>query len=185
MPPAFQSETNVCKPGMRIDAVAKITGRAKYAADYLLPGSAHAVLVTSAIALGSIEAIDVAEARAVQGALEIYTYLNCAGKVQKPDLFTGSGFASTTILPLDSGRIWHDGQIVAMAVAETFEAAREAAFRVKISYHATQASATLDAAGAETRALASLKSGYVDIATGDAAEGLAAADVRINANYET
>jgi xanthine dehydrogenase YagR molybdenum-binding subunit len=112
--------------------------------------------VTSAIAFGSIEVIDLTEARAVEGVLEIYCYTNCAGKVKRPSFFDG-GFASTTILPLDS----HDGQIVAMAVAETFEAAREAAFKVKISYRAMQASTFFDASGVETRALGNNRNSYV------------------------
>ncbi|MCI0599813.1 MAG: xanthine dehydrogenase family protein molybdopterin-binding subunit [Beijerinckiaceae bacterium] len=185
MPFVIEPQDKISQPAARIDALAKVTGRAKYAADYSFAGTTHAVLVTSAIAHGSIEAIDAAEARAVEGVLEIYTYLNCAGKVQKPELFTGNGFASTTILPLDSNKIWHDGQIVAMAVAETYEAAREAAFRVKISYRASPASVSLDAAGTETRALSGITSGYVDPATGDAAAALAAAEVRIYADYET
>ncbi|MCI0467692.1 MAG: xanthine dehydrogenase family protein molybdopterin-binding subunit [Beijerinckiaceae bacterium] len=185
MPAPADTQSIMGQPAARIDAEAKVTGRAKYAADFALPGTAHAVLVTSAIALGQIEAIDAAGAHAVEGVLEIYTYQNCAGKVHKPELFTGSGFASTTILPLDSGKIWHDGQIVAMAVAETFEAAREAAFKVKISYRARQASVTLDAPGTETCALSSIQSGYFDIAAGDAAAALACAEVRIDAAYET
>jgi xanthine dehydrogenase YagR molybdenum-binding subunit len=173
------------EPAARIDAHLKVTGRAKYAADFMLAGSAYAVLVTSAIALGSIEAIDFDEARAVDGVLDIFSHLNCAGKLQKPELFSGNGLAATTILPLDSDKIWHDGQIVAMAVAETFEAAREAAFKVKVSYRIEQAMSVFDAKGVETCAVASIKTDYVDPAVGDAAAALSMADVRIDANYET
>jgi xanthine dehydrogenase YagR molybdenum-binding subunit len=45
----------------RPDAVLKVTGRAKYAADFALARPAYAVLVTSAITLGAIEALDLAD----------------------------------------------------------------------------------------------------------------------------
>jgi xanthine dehydrogenase YagR molybdenum-binding subunit len=131
---------NMGEPAGRIDARLKVTGQAKYAADFALAGPAYAVLVTSTIARGSIEAIELAEARAVDGVLDIFSYKNCAGKLQKPELFSGNGLAATTILPLDSNKIWHDRQIVAMVVAETFEAAREAAYKVNVSYHSGRTS---------------------------------------------
>jgi xanthine dehydrogenase YagR molybdenum-binding subunit len=178
MPQAVQSQGNAGEPATRIDAVLKVTGRAKYAADFALARPAYAVLVTSAITLGAIEALDLAEARTVEGVLEIYSYLNCAGRVKRPSFFFNGGFASTTIQPLDSSKIWHDGQIVAMVVAETFEAAREAAFKVEISYRAAKASASFDASSVEARALGSVNDGYVFPAIGDAEAALSTADVR-------
>ena len=72
-----------------------------------------------------------------------------------------------------------------MAVAETFEAAREAAFKVKVSYHPEPAMSVFDAKGVETCALADIKASHVDPAAGDAAAALSLADVRIDAEYET
>ena len=63
--------------------------------------------------------------------------------------------------------------------------AREAAFKVKVSYHPEPAMAMFDAKGVETCALADLKTGHVDPAAGDAAAALSLADVRIDAEYET
>jgi xanthine dehydrogenase YagR molybdenum-binding subunit len=154
-------------------------------ADFALANPAFAVLVTSAIARGSIAAIDVTEARAVKGVLEIFTHLNCQGKLQIPELFADGGYAATTILPLDTEKIWHDGQIVAIVVADTFEAAREAAFKVEVSYHREQAMSVFDAEGVEICAVADIKSSYADPATGDAAAALSDADVLIDAEYET
>jgi xanthine dehydrogenase YagR molybdenum-binding subunit len=180
-----EARNNMGEPAARIDAHLKVTGQAKYAADFALANLAYAVLVTSAIARGSITAIDIAEAHAVKGVLEIFTHLNCAGKLQTPELFADGGYASTTILPLDSEKIWHDGQIVAMVVADTFEAAREAAFKVEISYRIEQAMSVFDAEGVETCAVTDIKSSHVDPVTGDAAAALSVADVRIDVEYET
>ena len=43
------------------------------------------------------------------------------------------GQAGSSIVPLSSPKIWHDGQIVAMVVAETFEAASEAARKIGVA----------------------------------------------------
>ena len=82
MPMAREPQDNRGKPAARIDAYLKVTGGAKYAGDFALAGSAYAVLVSSAIARGSIAAIDLSEARAVDGMLDIFSHLNCAGKLQ-------------------------------------------------------------------------------------------------------
>jgi xanthine dehydrogenase YagR molybdenum-binding subunit len=182
---APQPRNNMGEPAARIDAHLKVTGQAKYAADFALANLAYAVLVTSAIARGSIAAIGLGEARAVDGVLEIFTHLNCPAKLQKPELFAEGGYAAATILPLDSAKIWHDGQIVAVVVAETFEAAREAAFKVKLSYHVEPAMSVFDAKGVETCVVADIKSSHIDPATGDAAAALSVAEVRIDAEYET
>lgn len=172
-------------PAVRIDAHLKVTGQAKYAVDFALVDPAYAVFVTSAVARGSIAAIGLAEARAVEGVLEIFTYLNCPGKLHTPELFSDGGYAATTILPLDSAKIWYDGQIIAMVVAETFEAAREAAYRVNVSYQEEQAMSVFDAEGVETCAVADIKNSHVDPAIGDAAAALSTAAVCLDVEYET
>ena len=48
-------------------------------------------------------------------------------KLKVAKLFSDGGYASTTIQPLKSPDIVQSGQIVAIALADTFEAAREAA----------------------------------------------------------
>ena len=42
----------------RVDGADKVTGKAKYAAEYNLPNMAYAVFVTSSIAKGTIKNID-------------------------------------------------------------------------------------------------------------------------------
>ena len=62
------------KPTSRIDGRAKVTGAAKYAAEYNVPGLAHGVVVSSAIAKGRIKRIDAADALAVEGVLDVFTH---------------------------------------------------------------------------------------------------------------
>ena len=51
----------------RVDGIAKVTGAAKYAADYNVPGLAHGSVVCSTIAKGRITRIDTGAAMSVQG----------------------------------------------------------------------------------------------------------------------
>ncbi len=60
----------------RIDGRQKVTGAARYSAEYDLPGRAHAVCIQSTIASGRIVRIDTREAEAAPGVLAILTYLN-------------------------------------------------------------------------------------------------------------
>src|SRR3954470_21816007 len=57
----------VGKPTPRLDAVAKVTGRAKYTQDVVLPGLLVARVLRSKVPSAKIGAIDVEPARAVPG----------------------------------------------------------------------------------------------------------------------
>lgn len=46
----------------RVDGVAKVTGKAKYAAEFAVPNAAYGFIVQSTITKGSIKTIDVSEA---------------------------------------------------------------------------------------------------------------------------
>jgi xanthine dehydrogenase YagR molybdenum-binding subunit len=60
---------NMGLPVPRYEARLKVTGEARYGSDFPLNNPAYAFLVTSAIAKGRIERLDLAEARAVPGVL--------------------------------------------------------------------------------------------------------------------
>ena len=62
------------KPTSRVEGRAKVTGIAKYAAEYNVPGVAHGVVVSSAIAKGRIKRIDAGDALAVAGVLDVFTH---------------------------------------------------------------------------------------------------------------
>ena len=60
----------------RVDGKAKVTGAAKYAGEFNVPGLAHGVVVTSTVAKGKITAIDTSAALAVEGVLSVLTHEN-------------------------------------------------------------------------------------------------------------
>src|SRR5262245_46464440 len=101
------------QPEPRLDAVAKVTGEARYAADVMPRNCAQAWLVTSAIARGTVIAIDDRASWAVPGVLAIMTSDDT--QLSGEFVFFGKGgSAATSRKPLASRRVWHDGDIVAM-----------------------------------------------------------------------
>jgi xanthine dehydrogenase YagR molybdenum-binding subunit len=163
----------------RIDGHAKVTGAAVYPADEAVANPAFAYLVTSAIARGRIKGFQLDDARAVDGVLDILTHENVGGEAD-PQPPHGPGCETTT---LQSDQIWHDGQIIAVVLAETFEAAREAAYRVAVQYAEEAPSATFGSKGVteKTREPGEHK----DFQIGDAERAFAAAAVKIDAEYAT
>jgi xanthine dehydrogenase YagR molybdenum-binding subunit len=161
----------------RLDARPKVTGEARYAADIAVDKLAYAVLVTSAIAKGRIAKLELDAARGVPGVLEILSYRDA--KYLKRLKSIGNTDESA-IRPLKSSKIWHDGQIIALVVADTFEAAREGAYRVGVAYAAARPSAGFSSAGTKTEA-ADEDSPRI----GRAIAALKSAAVTIDAEYET
>ena len=169
-------------PTLRIDGPLKVTGAARYAADELVAKPAYACLVTSTIARGRIAGFHLEDAKAEPGVLDILTHQNVGDQV-KPPPAAASGGQTTT---LETDQVWHDGQIIAIVVADSFEAAREAALKVKVDYAEEQPSATFDWSGAETKAVARVeKKSHKDPAVGDFAGAFAVASVKIDARYST
>ncbi|MBV9531211.1 MAG: xanthine dehydrogenase family protein molybdopterin-binding subunit [Bradyrhizobium sp.] len=178
-------KANMGKPVPRYDGVAKVTGRARYAADVPLANPAFAYLVTSAIAKGRIDSFNLGQARKMRGVIDIFTHEN-AEKLKEIKFFSNGGYASTTIIPLSSPEIAHEGQIVAVVVAETFEAARDAAHRVKANYTAQTPTATFDSPGTTSAPAKGQNSMFrEDPKVGDFASAFDRAAVKLTATYET
>jgi xanthine dehydrogenase YagR molybdenum-binding subunit len=166
-------------PVRRIDGIAKVTGAARYASDEQVANPAFAYLVTSSIARGRIAAFQLDAAHAVPGVIEILNYQNIGTGFKKamgPD-----GDATTETL--ESSHIWHDGQIIAIVLAETFEGAREAANKVQVTYQEEAPSATFDSPGTTMAEHKSQRG--PDPKKGSAADSFATAAAKVEARYST
>ena len=178
------TKANMGQPVPRYDARLKVTGEARYGADFPLNNPAYAFLVTSAIAKGRITSLDLAEAHAVPGVLEILTHEN-TGDLHDVKFSPGGGGASTSIQRLGP-EIAHDGQIVAVVLADSYEAAREGAYKVKVGYAAERPSATFGSPGTSEDDASKVSERAKDLPqAGDAEAALAAADVTVDAEYGT
>ena len=130
------------QPISRVDGRAKVTGAAKYAAEFNVPNLAYGYVVSSAIAKGRIKNIDAGEALRLEGVLQVFTHENSPRLAQSDQSYTdevappGSPFR-----PLHDDSIKYSAQPVALVVAENLELARYAASLVRVEYeseaHAT------------------------------------------------
>lgn len=76
-PAAMASLKTVGQPTPRIDAVERVTGRAKYTNDIQLPGMLYAKVLRSPHPHARIRSLDVSKAKALNGVRAILTYENC------------------------------------------------------------------------------------------------------------
>ncbi|HEY4228719.1 MAG TPA: xanthine dehydrogenase family protein molybdopterin-binding subunit, partial [Thermoanaerobaculia bacterium] len=132
----------------RVDGRLKVTGGAKYAAEFRPKNLAHCVAVQSTIARGRIASIDASAARRMPGVIAVLTHEN-APRLQK--LKVGdpkSGHAGEDLPPLSDDEIHFAGQYVALVVAERLSQARHAAYAVKVSYREEKPVLTHDEAAA-------------------------------------
>lgn len=130
----------------RVDGVAKVTGKAKYTAEFQVPHAAYGFVVLSTVAKGRITDIDTREAEQAAGVVRVFTHLN-AGRLGKAP---AADAEPQWAWPLQSDRVFFNGQPIALVVAESYEQARHAARLVKASYqseaHTTALEAVLDKA---------------------------------------
>jgi xanthine dehydrogenase YagR molybdenum-binding subunit len=130
------SEGFVGKPIKRIEGLEKVTGKAKYAAEYRLKDLAYGVIISSKIAKGRISAIDSKQAEKLPGVLTVMSYLNSPevpGRDKSPSsaipIFSGNEFK-----PFQDHQIHFNLQPVAMVIADTLQLAQYAATLVSVEY---------------------------------------------------
>ena len=115
----------------RVDGFAKVTGQAKYSAEFFLPKMVYAFIVQSSIAKGIIKTIDTSGAEKSAGVVKVFTHLNTP---KIPAGENGRLRGRESFNPLQSDKILFSDQPIALVVAETFEQARGAANLVKTTY---------------------------------------------------
>ncbi|WP_454624192.1 xanthine dehydrogenase family protein molybdopterin-binding subunit [Bradyrhizobium cenepequi] len=166
----------VGQPFARPDGRIKVTGAARYAADFDRPDKLHAVFVTAATA-GRLISLDTEEATRSAGVVHILT------QADLPQFATVPVPLMFSLLPMQDDTIRFEGQPMAIVLAETLEQAEEAARRV----HMMIAPSEVKAPGQSNPRPPAPDSAYVlahvDLASGDIAAGLSEATHRISAEY--
>jgi xanthine dehydrogenase YagR molybdenum-binding subunit len=178
------------KPLDRVDGRLKVTGAARYAAEAEVANVTYGVLVTSTIAKGKVASIDTAAAEKAPGVLAVLTHRN-APKLPPRKELPGSTdpSAGRPLQPLRDDVIYHNGQPVAVVVADTFERATQAAALVRVKYQEERAVTDFAAAAAQAFVPGEHKSSDrgtkkpPDYSRGDPDKAFAAAPVRIQHTY--
>ncbi|HEY2846548.1 MAG TPA: xanthine dehydrogenase family protein molybdopterin-binding subunit, partial [Pyrinomonadaceae bacterium] len=137
------------KPLDRKDGVLKVTGKAKYAAEFTPKDVVYACPVRAKVANGTISSIDTTAAKASPGVIQVFTHEN-APRLTPYDqqaMARGGGgmLGETQVLPLQQNKVFYFGQYVAVVIADTFENARGAADLVKVAYSDSKPAIDLDA----------------------------------------
>lgn len=114
----------------RVDGRMKVTGKAKYSAEYGVKGVTYGVLAGSTIASGSIKTIDTKAAERAPGVLAVLTYLNAP---QIPGYQDNQQPKGPLKIFFDN-KIYFNGQPIALVIADTFERALFASGLIKASY---------------------------------------------------
>lgn len=160
----------------RVDGVAKVTGTAKYAAEFHVPGLSHGYLVMSKIARGSIASIDTSRAEKSPGVLRVFTHLNTPA--------SKDGGKNKQFKALQSADVRFNAQPVALVVAENFEQAREAAALVQVTYRKQQPRTLLeDRLSEAVPASPNGPAGKLTKTVGDPSTAYATAEVTFEGEY--
>jgi CO/xanthine dehydrogenase Mo-binding subunit len=188
----------VGQPLPRVDAIEKVTGRARYVTDLVLPGMAEAKLLRSPYPHARLGRIDVARARARPGVVAVLTGAELTGC----DPYFGPAFRDRPILAIDVAR--YEGEPVAAVVAVDAATAEEALALIDVDYAPQPAAITLDEALAPGAPLVHtgepLAGHFADLSTlrpepgtnvchrftwrrGDAAAALAGADLTLEDTF--
>jgi xanthine dehydrogenase YagR molybdenum-binding subunit len=187
--------THIGTATSRVDGRAKVTGTAKYAAEYNRPdlalgsGMAYGYVVTSPIAKGRIVRIDTDRALHLPGVIDILTHENRPRMADNDSAFKddvapdGSPFR-----PLYGDQIKFSSQPIALVVADDWETARFAASLVQIEYdqepHVTDLRRELNSAQPVPAPADPSEAAFAPPKPrGSAAQALAAAAVRHQGEY--
>lgn len=176
----------------RPDGLDKVTGRARYGADFTAPGMLHAAVVRSPHAHARIIRIDASAALAMAGVKAVVTRADLPGGLSGEDLYLQEN-------TLAGERALYDGHAVAAVAATSALLAQDAARRIVVEYevlpHVTDVDAAMAAdapailpGSADTTVPAGMGPNVVrmiDFGRGDPEAGFAAADLVREGHYTT
>jgi xanthine dehydrogenase YagR molybdenum-binding subunit len=162
-------------PVERREGREKVTGTARYAAEYPAPGRAQAWPVPATVVRGRVTGVDTAPALALPGVLAVLTHEN-APRLGTPD--------DPTLAVLQDPRVPHRGWFVGVVVAETLEAARAGAAAVRVTYETEPHDVTLTASHSGAYIPESANGGFPAVTEqGDPDGALAASATRVDVEY--
>lgn len=166
----------------RVDGQAKVTGQARYAAEYPAADLLHGSVVSSDVARGRVRGIDCAAALAVPGVVAVLHHLNRPPMAGDDEPYKDADAAEgEPFRPLFDDRVLYSGQPLALVLARSLELARYAGSLLRIDIepepHQTDLLAALDQAHEAPAELPAER--------GDFYTAYRAAPIRVEASYST
>ena len=128
------SSSPIARDTLRIDGPRKVTGVAKYASDFQFPGMLYAVPVEATIANGKLLTLDTAAAEKMPGVRAVLHRGNIGSIFRSTPAPAFDRICLERRPPFEDDTIRYWGQYIAVAVADTFEAAKAAADAVRATY---------------------------------------------------
>ncbi len=125
--------TAIGDPIIRVDGKVKVTGKAKYAAEFQIPNLAYAVMITSTVASGRIQRMDVGAAEKAPGVLKVMTPFSA---MQLPNGGKSAVHppAGRVLTVLQDTAVHYNNQPIGVVVAGTLNQALYAASLVGVKY---------------------------------------------------
>jgi xanthine dehydrogenase YagR molybdenum-binding subunit len=172
----------------RVDGPEKVTGRARYATEIMLPDIAHAAIVGATVPSGRVAAIDSRQAGDAAGVLAILSHENLPKIASQPPLLpslVGGPAPGETFFPMQDDVVHYAGQPVALVVADSHEQAQQAASLVAVDYERSASVTTIHEGRDAVYEPAMLFGGLMPARNerGDVESALAHAEVRVDVAY--
>ena len=174
------------KPLSRVDGRLKVTGGARYSAEFSIPNLAYGVLLTSTAAKGRMASIDTQAAEKAPGVQLVMTHLN-APRVPGPgDGGTRPKTPDKKMSLLQSDEVRYNFEPIGVVVADTFEHASHAAELVRVEYEGSEhPEIDLEEKISATVKPAEANKEPTDTHRGDFAAGMSEAAVKVEQTYIT
>ncbi len=186
--PLLDTHRFVGKPLERVDAEAKVTGQARFTAEFDIANLAHAALVYSSIAKGKVVKIETDSARRAGGVIEVLTWKNMPRMAAPPLVDINDlrkGMAASDLPILQDPMVHWDGQPVAVVIAETLEQAEHAAALVEVEYHSEPPASSFDLLKEKAFLPPDVMGEPAVVKIGDAEKAMAEAVARVDHVYAT
>jgi xanthine dehydrogenase YagR molybdenum-binding subunit len=169
----------VGEPLNRLDGRLKVTGTARYAVEFHLPNIAYGVLLQSSIARGHIVDVDTSAAEKCPGVIKVLTYKNA------PRVDEGVSPMQPLTPLLQDNKVYYNRQNIGVLLANTYEAARDAASLVKFKYAEEKCDVVMTDDPSKLIVPKAQFGREPDNKRGDVDQGLSQAKVKLSETYRT
>ena len=162
----------------RVEGPLKVSGAATYSAEHAIDDIAYGVLVGSTVARGKIVSVDADSVRGLPGVIDVVTDFETFARNPQQG-------GETTAPTQGVEEVHYFGEIVAIVLAESFEAARDAALQVRVGYEETEGRYDFAALKSEAETPPNPNQVPPHFSEGDIDAAMAAATFSIDATYTT